>query len=71
MVCVGGGRGVSSKSYLLLSFIKASSSIYKNSIQFLVLNTRSYVNGCVKIFLLSFYQTSSFAKPKPYWICSS
>ena len=39
------------------------------SIQFLVLNTGSYVNGCVKMFILSFCQTSSSAKHKLELFC--
>ena len=40
------------------------------SIQFLVLNTVTYVNGCVKMFILSFCQTSNSAKHKLELFCS-
>ena len=42
------------------------------SIQVLVSNTGSHVhvNGCVKMFILSFYQTSSSAKHKLELVCS-
>ena len=40
------------------------------NIQFLVLNTGSHVNGCVKMFILSFCQMSSSAKHKPEMLCS-
>ena len=38
--------------------------------QSLVLNTGSHVNGCVKMFILSFCQMSSSAKHKPEMLCS-
>ena len=40
------------------------------SIQFLVLNTGSHVNGCVKMFILSFCRTSGSSKRKPEMLCS-
>ena len=40
------------------------------SIQSLVLNTGSYVNGCVKMIILSFCQTSNSAKHKLELFCS-
>ena len=56
--------------WLMQGILKHIYSDAIKSIQFFVLNTGSHVNGCVKIFLLSFYHTFGSAKHKFELFCS-
>ena len=64
------GCGIWLYQFLIIACLFTFYNIYWEairSIQFLVLNTGSHVNGRVKMFLLSFCQTSSSAKHKLNW----